>query len=233
MNHLLSCRNLHGPRGTKLRTTQPASPEDSVSMNAWRRLWRLYAAAILVAVWVSPSSGQDENKVQLASKSVTPQRSTAADTKVVDEGFVIGPEDLLAINVWKEPDISRSIPVRSDGKITLPLIGEIQASGKTPHTLEQEIAAKLQGYMSEPEVTVIVQEIRSQRFNILGQVSKPGPINCRPPARFWTPLLWREASATLPRRNQSTCCARPPTADKNACRLTTTKSLKVRSRSRT
>lgn len=174
MNRLLSCRKLCGSRGIELRTTQPASPEGGASMNAWRRLRHLCAAAILVALCVSPSIGQDENKVELASKSITPQRSTASDTKIADEGFVIGPEDLLAINVWKEPDISRSIPVRSDGKITLPLIGEIQASGKTPHTLEQEIASKLQGYMSEPEVTVIVQEIRSQRFNILGQVSKPG-----------------------------------------------------------
>ena len=108
-------------------------------MNAWRRLRHLYAAAILVALCVGPSMGQDENKVELASKSITPQRSTASDTQIADEGFVIGPEDLLAINVWKEPDISRSIPVRSDGKITLPLIGEIQASGKTPHTLEQRL----------------------------------------------------------------------------------------------
>jgi polysaccharide export outer membrane protein len=64
--------------------------------------------------------------------------------------------------------------VRSDGKISLPLAGEIQASGLTPLKLEQDIASKLQSYISEPEVTVIVQQINSQKFNILGMVTKPG-----------------------------------------------------------
>ena len=91
-----------------------------------------------------------------------------------DNTFIIGPEDVLAVNVWKEPEISRSVPVRSDGKISLPLVGEVQAGGQTPRQLEQEIAKKLQSYISEPDVTVIVQEIRSQKFNILGMVAKPG-----------------------------------------------------------
>lgn len=91
-----------------------------------------------------------------------------------DDQYVIGPGDVLAVNVWKEPDISKSLPVRSDGMISLPLAGEIAASGKTPKTLERDITAKLQSYLSDPEVTVIVEEIKSQRFNILGQVTKPG-----------------------------------------------------------
>jgi polysaccharide export outer membrane protein len=91
-----------------------------------------------------------------------------------DDSYVIGPSDVLAINVWKEPDISRSVPVRSDGKISLPLVGELQAGGQTPKHLEQEITQKLTSYISEPEVTVIVQESKSQRINILGQVVKPG-----------------------------------------------------------
>ena len=81
---------------------------------------------------------------------------------------------MLAVNVWKEPDISRSIPVRSDGRISLPLVGEVQAAGKTPLSLEQEIAEKLKSYIAEPEVTVIVQQVNSQKFNILGQVNRPG-----------------------------------------------------------
>jgi polysaccharide biosynthesis/export protein len=91
-----------------------------------------------------------------------------------DDGFVIGADDVLAVNVWKEPDISRAIPVRSDGRISLPLIGELQASGQTPRQLEQAIAKKLESYISGPEVTVIVQEIKSQKINILGQVARPG-----------------------------------------------------------
>ena len=98
---------------------------------------------------------------------------TPAASAPHDNSFVIGNDDVLAINVWKEPDISRSIPVRSDGKISLPLAGEVQAAGQTPAKLEAEIASRLKNYISEPEVTVIVQQINSQKFNILGQVAKP------------------------------------------------------------
>ena len=101
-----------------------------------------------------------------------------APAKVADAqangGYIIGPEDILAINVWKEPDISRSVPVRSDGAISLPLVGEIEAGGKTTVQLEQEITVKLRTYISEPVVAVMVQEMRSKRFNVLGQVAKPG-----------------------------------------------------------
>jgi polysaccharide biosynthesis/export protein len=94
--------------------------------------------------------------------------------KAHDASYVIGNSDVLAITVWKEPDVSRSIPVRPDGKISLPLVGEIQAAGRTPLQLEEEIAAKLQTYINKPDVTVIVQEINSEKFNILVRVIKPG-----------------------------------------------------------
>ncbi len=97
-----------------------------------------------------------------------------AASKPHDGTFVIGNDDMLSINVWKEPDISRSIPVRSDGRISLPLVGEVQAAGKTPAKLEAEIADKLKTFIAEPDVTVMVQQINSQKFNILGQVMKPG-----------------------------------------------------------
>ena len=108
-----------------------------------------------------------------AAQPAQPSDATAT-TRPHDDSFVIGNDDVLAINVWKEPDISRSIPVRSDGKISLPLAGEVQATGRTPLKLEQDIAARLKSYIAEPEVTVIVQQINSQKFNILGQVNRPG-----------------------------------------------------------
>jgi len=91
-----------------------------------------------------------------------------------NDSFVIGNDDLLAINVWKEPDLSRSIPVRLDGRISLPLVGELQAAGRTPLQLEQDIAAKLHNFIAEPEVTVMVEQTNSEKFNILGQVVRPG-----------------------------------------------------------
>jgi polysaccharide export outer membrane protein len=98
----------------------------------------------------------------------------SATSKAHDDSFVIGNDDVLAINVWKEPDVSRSVPVRPDGKISLPLVGEVQAAGRTPFKLEQDIASRLKNFIAEPEVTVIVQQINSQKFNILGMVNKPG-----------------------------------------------------------
>jgi polysaccharide biosynthesis/export protein len=113
------------------------------------------------------------------AKASPVQAAAGPDTSVStgkphDDSFVIGNDDVLAINVWKEPDISRSIPVRSDGKISLPLVGEVQAAGRTPLKLEQDIASRLKNYISEPEVTVMIQQINSQKFNILGQVVRPG-----------------------------------------------------------
>ena len=116
------------------------------------------------------------NAPQSGDAKPTPSPASAAPTGGVahDDSYVIGASDVLAINVWKEPDVSRVIPVRSDGKISLPLAGEVQASGQTPKQLEQEIGKRLSSYISEPEVTVIVQESKSRRINILGMVSKPG-----------------------------------------------------------
>jgi len=109
-----------------------------------------------------------------AAPKTTNDSGSVTQTKPHDDSFVIGADDVLAINVWKEPDVSRVVPVRSDGKISLPLAGEVQAGGATPRQLEKAIAAKLQNYISEPEVTVIVQQINSQKFNVLGLVAKPG-----------------------------------------------------------
>ena len=110
-----------------------------------------------------------------AAQPAAPASGIATD----DASYVIGVDDLLSINVWKEAEISRVVPVRSDGKISLALIGEVTAGGKTPKELKAEIAEKLKSYISEPEVTVIVQEMRSKKFNILGMVAKPGsfPLN--------------------------------------------------------
>ncbi len=127
-------------------------------------------------VWAQGSTTRPTDgppPVAAASSSLS-QPLTPSANKPHDDHFVIGNDDLLAINVWKEPDISRSIPVRSDGKISLPLVGEVQAAGRTPLQLEQDIASKLRNYIAEPEVTVMVQQINSEKFNILGQVTKPG-----------------------------------------------------------
>jgi len=145
-------------------------------------LWmRQLAVPVLTALLSGALAAQATTPANPPAQSPSSSTSTTAPTPVADpakghdDSFVIGNDDVLAINVWKEPDVSRpSIPVRSDGKISLPLAGEVQAAGLTPLKLEQAIAAKLQNFISQPEVTVIVQQINSQKYNVLGQVGRPG-----------------------------------------------------------
>jgi polysaccharide export outer membrane protein len=138
----------------------------------------LICFALPSALWAqAASAGKDAAPPKAASASANKNADMPAAVsygKPHDDNFVLGAGDVLAVNVWKEPEISRSVPVRSDGKISLPLVGEVQASGQTPRQLEVEIGKKLQNYISEPDVTVIVTEMKSQKFNILGQVAKPG-----------------------------------------------------------
>jgi polysaccharide export outer membrane protein len=139
----------------------------------WRSGLTVLSGAVVLSglLWAQAGSTPAHASPTVPS---TQKTDTSTAQKAHDDSFIIGNDDVLAINVWKEPDISRSIPVRSDGKISLPLVGEVQAAGRTPLKLEQDIAARLKSYISEPEVTVIVQQINSQKFNILGQVGKPG-----------------------------------------------------------
>ena len=135
----------------------------------------LFAAAMCLATSIGLwAQAAPESSAPSRVGQTTQTIETSPASKPHDASFVIGNDDVLAINVWKEPDISRSIPVRSDGKISLPLVGEVQAAGRTPLKLEQDIAARLKSYIAEPEVTVIVQQINSQKFNVLGMVNKPG-----------------------------------------------------------
>ncbi len=106
--------------------------------------------------------------------AAAPQPATPDVKSSPGADYIIGNDDMLGVNVWNEPQLTQSVPVRSDGKISLPLIGEVQAAGRTPLQLKDDIAAKLLSYLSAPNVTVIVLQTNSQKFNILGRVSKPG-----------------------------------------------------------
>jgi polysaccharide biosynthesis/export protein len=128
------------------------------------------------SAWASAQSPEvDKSHHESSVADASFDQSSRADADEQKSGsYVIGNDDQLTINVWKEPDVSRSLPVRSDGRISLPLVGEVQATGRTPLQLEKEIASKLKSYITDPEVTVMVQQINSSKYNILGQVSKPG-----------------------------------------------------------
>jgi polysaccharide biosynthesis/export protein len=139
------------------------------------RIMSVLTLLVLVSIGAfaqSNSSSQPPAPASDKQAGAKPEQGSQAAHS--DSSYVIGANDVLAINVWKEPEITRSVPVRSDGKISLPLVGELTASGQTPLQLEQEITKRLQSYISEPEVTVIVTDSKSQKVNILGMVVRPG-----------------------------------------------------------
>ena len=106
-------------------------------------------------------------------------KPTPGDPSADSSTYVIGPEDVLDIYVWKETDLSRRVPVRQDGKISMPLVGEIQASGLTPLKLKEELINKLKAYVEIPHVTVTVLEANSFKVYVTGQVLRPGVFTLR------------------------------------------------------
>jgi polysaccharide export outer membrane protein len=94
--------------------------------------------------------------------------------------YVIGPNDILNIHVWREPELTRDVTVTPDGRITFPLIGNIMAQGKTVTELKEIITGKLKNFVTAPEVTVIVNESRSMKIYVIGQVKTPGPYPLAP-----------------------------------------------------
>ena len=107
---------------------------------------------------------------QPSSPDTPPQRVAP----VKPDSYVIGSEDVLSINVWKEQELSRQVPVRPDGMISLPLLGDVKATGLTPLQLQDQLTTDLKKYISDPQVTVMVVQVNSLAFNVVGEVLKPG-----------------------------------------------------------
>jgi len=94
--------------------------------------------------------------------------------------YVIGPEDVLHVQVWKETDLTATLPVRPDGKISLPLLNDVQAAGLTPEKLAETLTEKLKKYIADPRVTVVVTQINSKRIYLTGEVNKAGAMPMLP-----------------------------------------------------
>ncbi len=156
--------------------TGSGRPAAKCLSNPVLKLCLLACVAFSVAAWgqSSGSSQPGDTSVPAAAVTSPTQPAPAERGAHTDDTYVIGDDDVLGINVWKEVELTRAVTVRSDGKISLPLVGEVQAAGRTPRQLEDDIKAALVGFITDPQVTVIVQTINSRKFNILGEVNKPG-----------------------------------------------------------
>lgn len=151
-------------------------------------------AALLLALWLAPASsilvaqegsqaGSDQPPAAApatATETAKPELATdpakpmAMPVSVDPNTYTLGPDDVVYVRVWREPDLSGSLAVRPDGKITMPLINEVKASGLTPAQLAAAITKGLSNYVNSPQVMVAVQAVRSKRYYMSGEVYRPG-----------------------------------------------------------
>lgn len=124
-----------------------------------------------------PKKDPQDPKLTASNVAIASEATPTSAPALSD--YRIGATDVIDINVWKEPELSRTVPVRPDGKISLPLIGELVAEGKTAADLDDLIAERLKDLVRQPKVTVIVQQMNSRRYFVTGQVEHPGsfPLN--------------------------------------------------------
>jgi len=151
----------------------------------------LSACLLLVfsmAIGLDSSKAMGSQDVQIASLlgpegQRTKDQPNPPSPKQATGDYIIGPADVLAITVWKDVDLTKTVPVRPDGKISLPLIGELQVSGLTAAAAQQLLTQKLKEFISDPQVAVIVQEVKSRTYSVLGKVTKPGAYALDKPTR--------------------------------------------------
>ena len=114
------------------------------------------------------------------AQTSAPPSASAVPVTQASPSYVIGPEDALFISVWKESDLTETLPVRADGMISLPLLNDVQASGLTPMQLAASITEKLKKFVADPRVTVVVTQMNSQRIFLTGEVLRSGAVNLLP-----------------------------------------------------
>ena len=163
-----------------------------------RLVGRLVAAAIVLALMAAGAFAQNQRSGTAGAKTqedkpglgpaTSPTVGEAADAvkapvgppamptaaPVDPKSYVIGPEDILLVRVWREPELSSAVQVRPDGKITMPLIGDVQAAGHTPEDLRGKVIEALSEYINKPEVIVSVQSVQSKKYTITGEVNRTG-----------------------------------------------------------
>ena len=137
-------------------------------------VWGSAMAAVAVVALMPASLGARPQSQEQPSGAASRGAPTTAAPRV-GEGYVIGPDDVLSIVFWKDKDLSADVTVRPDGKVSLPLLNDIQAQGRTPEQLRDALKQAALAFVEDPNPTVMVKEIKSRRVFITGQVEKPGP----------------------------------------------------------
>ena len=138
-----------------------------------------FGMLLLAGVLATSAWGQANAKAKDDAKPAA-DKAQSEPASVAGPDYIIGADDMLHISVWKEPDLTESLPVRPDGKISLPLLNDVVAAGLTPTQLADAITGKLKKYIADPRVTVVVTAMNSQKIYILGEVLHPGAAILQP-----------------------------------------------------
>src|SRR6201993_294606 len=138
-----------------------------------------FGMLLLAGVLATSAWGQANAKAKEDAKPAA-DKPQSEPVSVAGPDYVIGADDMLHISVWKEPDLTETLPVRPDGKISLPLLNDVVAAGLTPTQLADSITIKLKKYLSDPRVTVVVTAMNSQKVYVMGEVAHTGPMALQP-----------------------------------------------------
>lgn len=141
------------------------------------RLTIVIGIGLLASVMLAQSNVADKPDADKGDKGAA---ATAGPQASADSDYVIGADDTLHISVWKEPDLSETLPVRPDGKISMPLLNDVTAAGLTPLQLKDSLTEKLKKYIADPRVTVVVTAMNSRRIFVTGEVTHTGPMTPLP-----------------------------------------------------
>ena len=139
---------------------------------------------LMVAFFAPAIFSLAQDKIPAAQDTAKPSAPTAPapalPALVVADSYVIGESDVVMVTVFKEPTLSSSLLVRSDGMISLPLLGDIKAAGKTPLQLADDVTAKLKKFIQDPNVTIVLNQMNSKKVYLIGQVGRTGPMELTP-----------------------------------------------------
>ncbi|HEY3973302.1 MAG TPA: polysaccharide biosynthesis/export family protein [Candidatus Sulfotelmatobacter sp.] len=140
----------------------------------------LIATGLLAAGLPAQSGEVAKAEAGKSDKATVQTDKSAEQAPALALDYVIGADDTLHISVWKEPDLSETLPVRPDGKISMPLLNDVTAAGLTPLQLKDSLTEQLKKYISDPRVTVVVTAMNSRRIFVTGEVAHTGPMALLP-----------------------------------------------------
>jgi len=166
----------------------PATLEEKSMATAPKKIPFILLALACIPAWGQAGKNQPPNGPVFDAPKVTTAGADTTAQPVDPKTFLIGPEDLLHIDVFREPDWTRSLSVRPDGKITLPLVGDLQAEGLTPERLGAQVKEALTQWVNNPEVTITVLQVNSKSFTVTGKVNRAGRFPLVTPMRVFDAL---------------------------------------------